>query len=73
MLFEKPSSAFDAVTQRQTAHLIADVQAEAGFAALVIKRELGYAATEADDIAVLRTSQIEEMEPAKDFAFASAN
>ncbi|MEO0388047.1 MAG: ATP-binding cassette domain-containing protein, partial [Pseudomonadota bacterium] len=52
VLFDEPLSALDAVTQKHTAKLIAEMQAEEGFAALIVTHDLGYAAAFADDIAV---------------------
>ena len=54
VLFDEPLSALDAVTQKHTARLISDLQAEEGFAALVVTHDLGYAVAHADQIAVLR-------------------
>lgn len=68
VLFDEPLSALDAVTQKHTALLIADLQKDAGFAALIVTHDLGYAAAFADDIAVLRSGRIEELTPAADFA-----
>jgi len=70
VLFDEPLSALDAVTQKHTARLIADLQAQTGFAALIVTHDLGYAAAFADDIAVLRAGRIEEMTPASDFVRA---
>lgn len=60
ILFDEPLSALDAVTQKHTARLIAALQREEGFAALIVTHDLGYAAAHADDIAVLRAGVIEE-------------
>ena len=60
ILFDEPLSALDAVTQKHTAQLIADLQTELGFAALIVTHDLGYAAAFSDDIAVLREGRIEE-------------
>lgn len=65
VLFDEPLSALDAVTQKHTAQLIAQLQKEQGFAALIVTHDLGYAAAYADDIAVLRAGQIEEMTSAE--------
>ena len=70
VLFDEPLSALDAVTQKHTARLIADLQAEEGFAALIVTHDLGYAAAFADQIAVLRAGQIEELGAASDFVIA---
>ncbi|WP_299671433.1 ATP-binding cassette domain-containing protein [uncultured Roseobacter sp.] len=70
VLFDEPLSALDAVRQKHTARLIADLQAEEGFAALVVTHDLGYAAAYADDIAVLRAGKIEEIGAAKAFVAA---
>ena len=70
ILFDEPLSALDAVTQKQTAKLIADLQKDEGFAALIVTHDLGYAAAYADEIVVLRTGRIEEVGPAKAFVQA---
>jgi len=70
ILFDEPLSALDAVTQKRTARLIADLQAEHGFAALIVTHDLGYAAAYGDDIAVLRAGRIEEITPAANFCSA---
>lgn len=67
VLFDEPLSALDAVTQKQTAKLIADLQAEEGFAALIVTHDLGFASAYADDIAVLRAGRIEEVIPSQEF------
>ncbi|MEM7519414.1 MAG: ATP-binding cassette domain-containing protein [Pseudomonadota bacterium] len=67
VLFDEPLSALDAVTQKHTARLIANLQTAERFAALIVTHDLGYAAAYADDIAVLRAGQIEEMSSAADF------
>lgn len=61
VLFDEPLSALDAVTQKHTARLIAQLQREEGFAALIVTHDLGYAAAFADNIAVLRAGCIEEV------------
>lgn len=68
ILFDEPLSALDAVTQKHTARLISDLQSEEGFAALIVTHDLGYAVAHADQIAVLRAGQIEEVADAKTFA-----
>lgn len=60
ILFDEPLSALDAVTQKHTARLIADLQREEGFAALIVTHDLGYACAYSDQIAVLRAGRIEE-------------
>lgn len=67
VLFDEPLSALDAVTQKHTARLIAQLQAEEGFAALIVTHDLGYAAAHADEIAVLRAGRLEEIRPARAF------
>lgn len=67
VLFDEPLSALDAVTQKHTARLIADLQAEEGFAALIVTHDLGYAAAHADEIAVLRKGRVEETTAAHAF------
>ena len=67
VLFDEPLSALDAVTQKHTARLIAELQAEHGFAALVVTHDLGYAAAHSDEIAVLRAGRIEELTASHDF------
>ncbi|WP_298974108.1 ABC transporter ATP-binding protein [uncultured Roseobacter sp.] len=70
VLFDEPLSALDAVTQKHTARLIAQMQLEEGFAALIVTHDLGYAAAFADDIAVLRAGRIEEVTASKAFVEA---
>lgn len=70
VLFDEPLSALDAVTQKHTARLIADLQTQEGFAALIVTHDLGYAAAFADEIAVLRGGQIEEFAAAQAFVDA---
>ena len=67
VLFDEPLSALDAVTQKHTARLIAELQSREGFAALIVTHDLGYAAAFADDIAVLHAGRIEELTPAETF------
>lgn len=68
VLFDEPLSALDAVTQKHTARLISDLQAEEGFAALIVTHDLGYAVAHADWIAVLKSGRIEEVAEARTFA-----
>ncbi len=67
ILFDEPLSALDAVTQKHTAQLIADLQRELGFAALIVTHDLGYAAAFSDQIAVLREGRMEEITATADF------
>lgn len=67
VLFDEPLSALDAVTQKHTAKLIADLQTEEGFAALIVTHDLGYAAAYSDHIAVLRAGKVEEYAASPDF------
>ena len=68
ILFDEPLSALDAVTQKHTARLISDLQKEEGFAALIVTHDLGYAVAHGDQIAVLKSGQIEEIADAETFA-----
>ncbi|MEM6371492.1 MAG: ATP-binding cassette domain-containing protein [Pseudomonadota bacterium] len=70
VLFDEPLSALDAVTQKHTARLISDLQAEEGFAALIVTHDLGYAVAHADEIAVLKSGQLEEVADPQTFATA---
>ncbi|KNG91789.1 ABC transporter ATP-binding protein [Pseudaestuariivita atlantica] len=70
VLFDEPLSALDAVTQKHTARLIAEMQEQEGFAALIVTHDLGYAAAFADEIAVLRAGRIEELATAQAFVEA---
>ncbi|MEO1558001.1 MAG: dipeptide/oligopeptide/nickel ABC transporter ATP-binding protein [Pseudomonadota bacterium] len=70
VLFDEPLSALDAVTQKHTARLIAAMQEQESFAALIVTHDLGYAAAFANDIAVLRAGRIEEFATAPDFVQA---
>ncbi len=63
ILFDEPLSALDAVTQKRSARLIADLQRDQGFAALIVTHDLGYACAFSDEIAVLRAGRIEERSP----------
>ena len=67
ILFDEPLSALDAVTQKHTARLIADLQEQEGFAALIVTHDLGYAAAFSDNIAVLRAGRLEELTPTATF------
>lgn len=60
ILFDEPLSALDAVAQKRTAKLIAELQREEGFAALIVTHDLGYAVAYADEIAVLKAGKVEE-------------
>ena len=68
VLFDEPLSALDAMTQKHTARLISDLQAEEGFAALIVTHDLGYAVAHADQIAVLKAGRIIEIADAQTFA-----
>jgi len=68
VLFDEPLSALDAVTQKHTARLIADLQQEEGFAALIVTHDLGYAVAHSDEIAVLKSGRIEEVAEPLTFA-----
>ncbi|MEM9207068.1 MAG: ATP-binding cassette domain-containing protein, partial [Pseudomonadota bacterium] len=70
ILFDEPLSALDAVTQKHTAKLIADLQEEEGFAALIVTHDLGYACAYADEIAVLKSGRIVEIAEADTFVSA---
>ncbi|MEM6385614.1 MAG: ATP-binding cassette domain-containing protein [Pseudomonadota bacterium] len=67
VLFDEPLSALDAVTQKHTAKLIAELQKEEGFAALIVTHDLGYAVAYSDEIAVLKSGKIEEIAHPKEF------
>ena len=68
VLFDEPLSALDAVTQKHTAKLIAGLQREEGFAALIVTHNLGYAVAYADEIIVLKSGRIEEIATPTTFA-----
>lgn len=68
VLFDEPLSALDAVTQKHTAKLIAGLQQEEGFAALIVTHNLGYAVACADEIIVLESGRIEEVATPMTFA-----
>ena len=68
VLFDEPLSALDAVIQKHTAKLIADLQREEGFAALIVTHDLGYAVAHADEIAVLKAGRIVEIADPQTFA-----
>ena len=67
ILFDEPLSALDAVTQKHTAKLIADLQRERGFASVIVTHDLGYACAYSDKVAVLRKGRIEETGDASAF------
>lgn len=67
VLFDEPLSALDAATQKHTARLIATLQKEEGFAAMVVTHDLGYAAAHADDVILLRSGREVEAGPARSF------
>lgn len=67
VLLDEPLSALDAVTQKHTARLISELQAEEGFAALIVTHDLGYAVAHADQIAVLKSGRIEEVADPQSF------
>ncbi|MEO9515853.1 MAG: dipeptide/oligopeptide/nickel ABC transporter ATP-binding protein [Paracoccaceae bacterium] len=68
VLFDEPLSALDAVIQKHTAKLIAELQREEGFAALIVTHDLGYAVAHADEIAVLKAGRIVEIADPQTFA-----
>ena len=68
ILFDEPLSALDAMAQKRTAKLIAELQREEGFAALIVTHDLGYAVAYADEIAVLQAGKVEEWAPSHVFA-----
>lgn len=70
VLFDEPLSALDAVTQKTTAQLIANLQNEQGFAALIVTHDLGFAAAYSDEIAVLRAGRLQEIAKSADFVAA---
>lgn len=72
VLFDEPLSALDAVTQKHTAQLISELQAEEGFAALIVTHDLGYAVAYSDEVAVLKSGRIEEIAIPQTFALAPA-
>jgi len=63
----------DAVTQKTTAQLIAKLQSEYGFAALIVTHDLGYAAAYGDEIAVLRKGRLQEVTKTADFLTGPAS
>lgn len=73
ILFDEPLSALDAVTQKHTAQLIANLQSEHGFAALIVTHDLGYAAAFSDEIAVLHAGHIAELSKTQDFVNTPAS
>jgi peptide/nickel transport system ATP-binding protein len=71
VLFDEPLSALDAATQKHTARLIATLQKEEGFAAMVVTHDLGYAAAHADNVILLRSGRQVEAAPAQSFFLKS--
>ncbi len=70
ILFDEPLSALDAVNQKLTARLIADLQQEQGFAALIVTHDLGFATAFADQVAVIRAGRLLEQSSAAAFVAA---
>ena len=70
VLLDEPLSALDAVSQKLTAKLIAELQREQGFAALAVTHDLGYATAYADTIVVLKSGCIEEITTPQSFVRA---
>lgn len=68
VLFDEPLSALDAVSQKHTAKLIADLQREEGFAALIVTHDIGYAVAHSDEIAVLKSGRLDEVTTPEAFA-----
>ena len=66
-LIAAPLSALDAVSQKHSAQLIAELQREQGFAALAVTHDLGYATAYADTIVVLKSGRIEEITTPQSF------
>ena len=67
VLLDEPLSALDAVSQKHSAQLIAELQREQGFAALAVTHDLGYATAYADTIVVLKSGRIEEITTPQSF------
>ena len=72
VLLDEPLSALDAVSQKHTARLIAELQRKESFAALIVTHDLGYAVAHADTIAVLKAGRIEAVTTPGRFAAAPA-
>ena len=64
VLFDEPLSALDATVRKRTAALIAALQAQEGFAAVIVTHDLGYASAHADEVAILHGGTIAESGPA---------
>lgn len=73
MIFDEPLSALDTVTQKHTARLMAQMQAEYGFAAIVVTHDIGFAAAYASHVAVIQAGRVVEAAPARTFFAAPAS
>jgi peptide/nickel transport system ATP-binding protein len=64
---DEPVSALDVSVQAQIANLVMRLQAEKGFACLMVTHDLGLAHVMADDVLVLRRGAPVELTPAEAF------
>jgi len=67
LLCDEPTSALDVSVQAQIVNLLLDLQAESGFACVLVTHDLGIARTMADELMVLRNGVVEEHGPAAEF------
>ena len=67
LLCDEPTSALDVSVQAQIVNLLLAVQAELGFALIVVTHDLGVVRVLADEVAVLRAGELVEHAPAERF------
>ncbi|HZV74385.1 MAG TPA: ABC transporter ATP-binding protein [Conexibacter sp.] len=67
LICDEATSALDVSVQAQIANLVMRLQAEQGFACLLVTHDLGLAHVMADDVLVLRTGRPVELAPARSF------
>lgn len=65
LVADEPTTALDAVVQREIMELLDDLQREAGLALLFITHNLGLVAEMADDVAVMRHGRVVEHAPVR--------
>lgn len=68
VVFDEPTTALDVLVQRAVMDTIAELQAKAGFTALVISHDLGVLLEATDRIVVMYAGRIVEERPADDLA-----
>jgi peptide/nickel transport system ATP-binding protein len=67
LVCDEATSALDVSVQAQIANLVMELQAQRGFACLLVTHDLGLAHVLADDVLVLRDGRAVELSPAPEF------